>query len=571
MLLLMYASYWLTVCTCVCAQVKQAVSMATGGPRGAYLNEAKLAKVLTYEVQRNNRFEAVQSGEEPPPWVADQAALSQRREYASSLAAKGFLPRCLSHIDFHKALSGNCKSSVWVALAGPVGKVLLEGLFPDEQIEAVMMEYLDLISAIWEHRIDVRDADLLVTRMRECLVKMEIFFPGYELNINRHNMAHMVEGIRRFGPGHAWSMFPDERCWNFLTKMLKNVARPAASILQRWKLLVIAFQAAQDWKEWYGGVSTRLTIDVMQNEGGQLRYLQHTDFQDDTFRMRVYKEVKRGAINMDTRVTEDAPGEPGYAFKVQAHLCFLSHPWMCKGCTHVEKPGPEHMCDKEGCRTYKDLWDTYTHYKQDMNEWHGDPKTVADWADLLSKWERWAKLANLPKHEVDICKGPQGKMRRYKCAEVCHVSFSTYSHCRHNTKSKPCVIMMKHAVGVDPDAVVGQDADAEIASFGQVENFLLLLAPGSLHLGTVEQDHVWACHLVQCSWYKPFGRGAETLDPVTHLHLVRSPPSQYHVDGDVWPLSAVSPVEVGLVPHRNKPNCMVAVGARSSFAGRKLT
>lgn len=529
--------------------MKAIFAMAKGSESASMLES-----VLNYEVDQNSRYAGVRDGEEPMPWVADSSKLAERLRHAASIFGNGFIPRSLPEVDFKLPLSpkGNCKSSLWVALAGPIGKYLLKGLFPSHAVEEVVLEYLDVMSEVWEHEMTVEKAEALVEQTKEMLCKLEVHLPASHLNINRHQMVHMVEGIARYGPVYGWSMFSDERFWKFLTDLMMNVARPAASILVRWRWLMIAFKLAQASKDKTDLLASGMTIDVIQEEGDDtpLYFPQFTDFSGDSWVLK--REVVKGAVNMDKRLTHGKDAEPdGYAFKAEVHRCFLNHPELCRSCPHVVEQGG--VCTEvPACPTYKQLWDEYMRHVGRVA-----PRNPKDWGRLLAGWSNWAVEMDKSDWVQDLCRGPQGKMRRFKTYEVGGACFTTYANCRDNEKTRPCVVMMRH-----PDA-----SGRIVASFGQVQNFLLLPAPG-VDPSLVESPHdAWACVLLQCKWYKAYGVGYESKDPQTNLHLVQSKVDDYHPHGDIWPLGALSPVEeVGLLPHWTLRRCMVAVGKRTSFA-----
>lgn len=483
-----------------------------------------------------------------PHWVASKPDLLDRWKLALDMPTDGFLPRSISNLDLAAPVGrGTCKSAQWIGLAGPIGKALLAGLLPDyddRQVERALMAYLDVISEFWEYQMTVKQARELQMRTKEVLCRLEMHLPAFELNLNRHLMLHLAEGVLRFGPPFAWSMFSDERFWNALTKMLHNVARPSASILANWKSLQVAFRAAQELQ-----IKCRLSIRLLADEDSsdedpELDFEDHSDPQKASWSLG--GEVKAAAINLGRRSQGAA-----YAYRVQVHRCLLEHPHLCRACEHVDSPTqatrPD-ICRIQSCPTYRSLWDDYVGAR--------NPTTNKEWEDLLNGWKAWAEETGLEPRLVSLCKGPTGKMRMFKTADYGPAHFCTFASCK-TLKTRPCVVMMKHE---------GEGGE-RVASFGQVQQFLLAPAPGSEEAyRPAEQSDKWACFMVRAMWYKPYRGREECVDPLSGLRLVKPELTDYNKYGDIWPLGTVAPVEVGLLPHWSKKNCLVAVSRRSTFA-----
>lgn len=543
----------------VMEQVKACFKMANGGTANVYFGN--IANVLQFENEHNDRYTDIpldDSGAPLVPWVADPKKLSDRIKNSPTMLDKSLLPQSLAEIDVPQVLSGgSAKSAAWITLAGPLGKCLLAGLFPRvagqaSQVEAVLMEYLDIISEAWEYVTSVSASQGLESRLAECLSKLELELPSWELNINRHNMMHMFEGVQRFGPLWSWSMFADERSWHWMGTLIKNVARPAASCMQRWRLYHLAFVAEQHIKV-QGTLSTEdrpltLTIDVVEEEDGSLAFPQFNDFRDDSFEL---KDEVGEPIQLSRRLT-DRDTEMGYSYKLQIHECLLQYPELVKSCAH--RPEPKDQCTSiPKCPSYEDLWQAY---KTDMR--------LPDYGNVLQRckhlrgWYVWAtdkeRNREISPDQRKLCKGPVGDLHRYKSWKVGGACFCTYSKCQHHI-SKPCTVMMHH--------------DGQV-SFGQVHDFLVFAPPGVSNEVGLDTTHPWACKLVRCKWYKPGVATSEyeVIDSVTGLRVVKSTPAVNAVGGDIWPLGSLAAVEVGLYPYWKNPALMAAVSKRCAFVDR---
>jgi len=63
------------------------------------------------------------------------------------------------------------------------------------------------------------------------LSEMKRLLPAWELDINRHNILHLVESIRSFGPPWAWSMWGFERMWSTLKQWMAQPAYPERNMM----------------------------------------------------------------------------------------------------------------------------------------------------------------------------------------------------------------------------------------------------------------------------------------------------------------------------------------------------
>lgn len=95
----------------------------------------------------------------------------------------------------YKVQATNWKSADWLALCGPALKYILCGLLPHQQ-QAVLFRYIDVLNRIWSYTLSGDDIDDLLSDCRSCLAEMEIAFPAWELDINRHMVLHLVEAIK---------------------------------------------------------------------------------------------------------------------------------------------------------------------------------------------------------------------------------------------------------------------------------------------------------------------------------------------------------------------------------------
>jgi hypothetical protein len=530
-------------------QVKAILAMVRGGAR---CYKENLDSYLQFEQTVNKRWQGIRSGDsaakrqraaantvraDAPPWLASANSKSRKLAYLADVVTRGYLPPSLTAIPLMRALNHNLKSADNVTLSGPLGKIVLVDLLPKEgnresKIEVVLFRYMDIISDMW---LPVISHDRLVElkkELQECLAELEWVLPSAELDINRHMMLHLVDAMLLHGPLWAFSMFRDERFWKELTDMCANPARPAASILRKWRANMVAFRAIQSTPEGVGQ-NVPLAFTVTEADDGGLLFPRYEDFE----RLSVSVGPFYGSRVLGWKE------KSGYPYTLEVHDLLVKNPDLVRSCPH--RGSPSEPCLLRQCSEYRydKLWQKFVEYKvAGAGDSSGGATRVSrntrkDW---LREWPYWARQKYPPEVAL-LCDGPSGRLHLSYTAQVGMAKLKSFESCQ-TQQTKPCIIMVHH------DGV---------QTFGRVEAFGKFLPPGA---AAVAGESPWDCHIVICKWYRPLG-----VDHQTQLPLVHAIPTELHDDGNMWPLVNVAPVEVGLVPHWSRRNVMVAVSKFRSF------
>ena len=137
----------------------------------------------------------------------------------------------MTAIHFKKAfgVGGQLKSAEYLLLAGPYGKYLMQGCFHPE-VQTVVFKYLDLIGQLWQKSLSLDMVAKLEKAIPEILTELEGLLPAWELDLNRHNMIHLVHAIRANVPCWAWAMFGFEHFWKHLTDWMTQTSHPEATM-----------------------------------------------------------------------------------------------------------------------------------------------------------------------------------------------------------------------------------------------------------------------------------------------------------------------------------------------------
>ena len=141
------------------------------------------------------------------------------------------LPQGIASVQFEQMFGYPGKPKTWeyLLLCGPYGKYLLEGCM-HPPIQKAVFEYLDLLGLMWQKSISQADLTKLETRVPIILAMLEDLLPAWELNMNRHQIVHLVEAIRVNGPCWAWAMFGFERMWKHLKDWMTQKSHPEATM-----------------------------------------------------------------------------------------------------------------------------------------------------------------------------------------------------------------------------------------------------------------------------------------------------------------------------------------------------
>lgn len=137
---------------------------------------------------------------------------------------------------------GWLKQHEWMLLAGPLGKYALQGLLP-ATLETPLFMYLDLLARLGAKEISAASASSLQEDAAIALTQMELYFPAWELDINRHMIIHLPEQIVSRGPPWAWSMWAYERFWNRMMQWKTQDRNPTATMVNSYKVYKTAHAA----------------------------------------------------------------------------------------------------------------------------------------------------------------------------------------------------------------------------------------------------------------------------------------------------------------------------------------
>ena len=102
-------------------------------------------------------------------------------------------------------------------------------------MEAVLFRYLDVIAKLGAKEISHAAAGALEAEVVESLAEMELHFPAWELDINRHMVVHLAESVKARGPPWATSMWGYERFWSIMTQWKSRNNQPEAVMMNTFK------------------------------------------------------------------------------------------------------------------------------------------------------------------------------------------------------------------------------------------------------------------------------------------------------------------------------------------------
>lgn len=116
-----------------------------------------------------------------------------------------------------------------------------------------MCRYIDLLSKLWAYSIKKSDLAALTQEAVNTLAEMELMFPAWDLDINRHMVLHIAQHLQSTGPCWAINMLPFERLWKTLISWLKQTRYPETTMMFNFN----SFRAA-------------LRLDALMRDQGKL-------------------------------------------------------------------------------------------------------------------------------------------------------------------------------------------------------------------------------------------------------------------------------------------------------------
>lgn len=204
---------------------------------GAYTPQ-QMQTCCAYEANVNKRWLPSVNGV-CIPWLLSKDSIKQGINRGKDMVTVGLVPSSLSTIRFWKVFenTGHLKMQEHIVLLGPIGKYLLQGLLPEEQQNA-LFTYMDNLGRLWSRSLLSSQLSDLRGSVCDSLVGMEVAFPGWELNLNRHNVIHIADACSMIGPTPTFSTFFFERLWARLSRWLKQKVQPEKNMMRSYKAYV---------------------------------------------------------------------------------------------------------------------------------------------------------------------------------------------------------------------------------------------------------------------------------------------------------------------------------------------
>jgi hypothetical protein len=122
----------------------------------------------------------------------------------------------------------------------------LDGL-GDASITGAVLELFTVMSLLTAHDVLLLEVDLLEVRLIECLCVLEGRLPLDTFVSTFHNLVHIPDMLRKFGPLRGFWMFPFERSMHELTQFLMNNRHPVQSIINNYtSAILVEFWLTRD-------------------------------------------------------------------------------------------------------------------------------------------------------------------------------------------------------------------------------------------------------------------------------------------------------------------------------------
>jgi hypothetical protein len=150
-----------------------------------------------------------------PPGVLTEAQHATFLERGVQLSSLGLLPSSMCGIPFMYFLKTPkfIKTAEHLVMLGPILKYLSQGLLARTP-EAVLFNYIDILSKMWAYKVKTDALDDLCRDLVRALADMELHFPAWELDMNRHNVLHVAQMLcHQKIPLWVLTAFPSERLW----------------------------------------------------------------------------------------------------------------------------------------------------------------------------------------------------------------------------------------------------------------------------------------------------------------------------------------------------------------------
>lgn len=358
-----------------------------------------------------------------------------------------------------------------------------QGTLP-AHLETVLFQYFDVLSKLGAKEMSHSAAARLRQDVVVALSKMELEFPAWELDINRHMVLHLAESVPAQRPPWSSAMWSYERLWNRLTQWKSQNNQPEAVMINTYK----AFKSA---------CKIRGSLDVRT-----------FDRPTDAILIPAYVHAHLTPGQVHVELSDAQPQQ-----------------WLQWPRATREKATAEfHMYHLRSNVRYSELWEDYI--TTDVGR---DPKKLKlkDMDKLLPGWLSWGQRAGLPVDDMALCRGPHPRLFLHDRATINGQQF-VVSRLQQRSKFRNDVVMI---------ATTGRDVEV-----GLVKSFIKVPAAGTavnapMSAGSLDLDQV--------AWVHWFGRSnASSPACLVCSKQVRSD----NDNGNVWRITDLTPVNAAIVP-----------------------
>lgn len=317
----------------------------------------------------------------------------------------------------------------------------LQGYLPLET-EAVLFKYFDVIAKLGAKEISHAAAVALKAEVIESLAEMELHFPAWELDINRHMVLHLAESVEVRGPPWATAMWAYERFWHRMLRWKSQNNQPEAVMMNTFKAFKTACKVC--------GTSQIKTFDRPTDEVLMPAY--------------VHAHITGGEVHVE--LSDPLPAQ-----------------WL-----HHKKPKQDmaraefHMLHLRTHEHYKELWELYV---RDLNG-NTDNLRLKQMDRLLNGWLAWGVRMQLGASDMALCRGPHPRFFPYDRATINGQRFVS-SRLQRTTYRNDVVMLESAGKGVE---------------VGLVKAFISTPAAGTPITADVEGSP----DLLELAWVQWFGK-----------------------------------------------------------------
>ena len=148
------------------------------------------------------------------PFVITGKDVARCAQRTRDIISCGMLPKEVAYaqLQYMFETPAFLKMHDWLIVTGPIMKYVLQDCFQPAQRKP-LFAYLDVLSRLWCKSTSDSHAETLLADVKVALADMEIHFPAWELDLNRHMVRHIAEAILRNGPSWVLTTFASERFW----------------------------------------------------------------------------------------------------------------------------------------------------------------------------------------------------------------------------------------------------------------------------------------------------------------------------------------------------------------------